>query len=450
ILAFRLLWQLFGLRTYVPYLVLVVTLHLVAAAVLRVVMLRVGVGPWLATAAATTFALFGPGWFNIEYSFQSAWCATLALGFGYLMLVDHSGPIDRRDWIGLGLGLAALMCVGVSTTMIVVVGVAVLLRRGWRPALLHAGTLGAVYVLWFATIGHQGYTRRASLTEAFRFTARELSGTFGAIGGHLWGVGAALFVLLCVGLTLAWGPLRGAELRERAAVPAALLFGAITFLFVTGLGRGADFALGTPPGPASRYRYVAAVLILPVLAVAAEALSRRSKVLAPIALALLVLGVPSNVRVAADNAPDWRVYKELILSSPHLPVFANVPRSMQPDRFGNLWLTMGWLRDGIASGRIPRPGALTPARVAFLSVYLALQPEERPQRHPCVTLRRTVIRVLTAGQTFTLHGKLTVEYEPVGGTASPSRLLEPGSYAAVAGPLRLRVSPASPNTVVCW
>ena len=87
-------------------------------------------GPWVSTAAATTFALFGPGWFNIEYSFQSAWCATLALGLGYLMLVDHNGPFDRHDWIGLGLGLAASLYSGVATTMIVVVGVAVLLRRG--------------------------------------------------------------------------------------------------------------------------------------------------------------------------------------------------------------------------------------------------------------------------------------------------------------------------------
>ncbi|MCU1465612.1 MAG: hypothetical protein JWM72_1540 [Actinomycetia bacterium] len=450
ILAFRLLWQLFGLRTYVPYLVLVVTLHLLVAALLRMVMRRAGVGPWFATAGATAFALFGSGWFNIEYSFQSAWCATLALGLGYLMLVDHSGPVDRRDWIGLGLGLAALMCSGVATTMIVVVGVAVLVRRGWRPALLHAGTLGAIYVFWFATVGHQAYTRRASLSEAFRFTARELSGTFGAIG-HLWGVGAALFIMLCIGLTLAWHSLRGAELRERAAVPAALLFGAVTFVFVTGLGRGADFAMGTPPGPASRYRYVAAVLILPALAVAAVALSRRSKVLAPIALALLLVGVPGNVRVAADNAPDWRVYKQLILSAPRLPILAAAPRSVEPDRFGNQWLTLGWMRDGIASGRIPKPAVLTPANVATYSLYFALQAAPPRREYPCVTLHRAVIRVLTAGRTLALKSAVSVRYVPVGGVASSARLLQPGNYTAVAGPLRLRLSPASPRDtpVVC-
>lgn len=450
ILAFRLLWWLVGLRTYVPYLVLVVTLHLTVAALLRVVMRRAGVGPWFSTAAATTFALFGYGWFNIEYSFQSAWGATLALGLGYLMLVDHSGPVDRRDWIGLGMGLAALMCSGVATTMIVVVGVAVLVRRGWRAALLHAGTLGAVYVLWFAAIGHQGYTRRATLTEALRFLVREVSGTFGAIG-HLWGVGAALFVLLCVGLPLAWRSLRGVALRERAAVPAALLFGAIVFLFVTGLGRGADFAAFTPPGPASRYRYVAAALIIPALAVAADALSRRSKVLAPIALSLLLIGVPGNVRVAADKETDWRGYKQLILSAARLPIFAHAPRSVHPDGFGDRWLTIGWLRDGIASGRIPAPDLLTPAKVAVFTLDLALQPAVRARQQPCVALDHTIIRVLATGHALTLNGAVSVEYEPIGATASPPRLLKPKTYVAVAGPLRLRLSPASPNeaVVVC-
>jgi hypothetical protein len=444
ILAFRLLWWFFGLRTYVPYLVVVVTLHLIVAALLRMVMRRAGVGPWLSTAAATAFALFGSGSFNIEYAFQMAWCATLALGLGYLMLVDHSGAVDRRDWIGLGMGLAALMCSGVATTMIVVVGVAVLIRRGWRPALLHAGTLGAVYVLWFAAIGHQGYTRRATIDEALRFTAREVSGTFGAIG-QLWGVGAALFVLLCIGLALAWRSPHGVALRERAAAPAALLVGAIMFLFVTGLGRGADFARLTPPGPASRYRYVAAALILPALAVAANALSRRSKVLAPIALSLLLVGVPGNVRAAADSAIDWRGYKEFILSAPRLPILTDAPRSMDPDRAYNKWLTMGWLRDGIASGRIPEPKLLTPTRIAVLSLQVALRPAGQAIQHPCVALDHTIIRVLTTGHALTLNAAVSVEYAPVGETASPARLLRRGTYVAVAGPLRLRLSPASPN-----
>src|SRR5919201_1013643 len=61
ILAYRALWWLFGLRTYLPYQALVVVLHLTVAALLRAVMRRAGVGPWIATAVASLYALLGAG-----------------------------------------------------------------------------------------------------------------------------------------------------------------------------------------------------------------------------------------------------------------------------------------------------------------------------------------------------------------------------------------------------
>ena len=56
----------------------------------------------------------------------------------HLLLADHDGPVDRRDYLGLGTGLAALMCSGVAVSMAIVVGLATLMRRGWRIALLHS------------------------------------------------------------------------------------------------------------------------------------------------------------------------------------------------------------------------------------------------------------------------------------------------------------------------
>src|SRR5437879_3944706 len=52
ILVYRLLWWLVGLRTHLPYLVIAVLLHLTVAALLRAVMRRAGIGPWLASLAA--------------------------------------------------------------------------------------------------------------------------------------------------------------------------------------------------------------------------------------------------------------------------------------------------------------------------------------------------------------------------------------------------------------
>jgi hypothetical protein len=454
ILVFRLLWWLFGLRTYVPYLVLVVTLHLVVAALLRAVMRRAYVGPWVSTATASAFALFGTGYFNIEYAFQITFLGSLAFGLAYLLLADHDGPVDRRDWIGVLAGLAGLACSGVGLVMAAVVVVAVLVRRGWATASFHAGSLAGAYLLWLFVIGYKG-SRAApgsNFTQTIRFITRELRGTFGALG-QVPGVGLALAVMMIVGLAIAWAPLRGRTLRERVAMPAALLLGAASFLLITAISRGAPFAASTPPGPASRYRYIVAAMVVPALAVAADAIGRRWRVLAPIVLALVLIGVPGNLRIAADRAPDWREYKLVVLSTLHLPISPELPNWVIPERAFNPWLTVGWLRAGVASGRVPRarPMKMTPAFIAARSLDLALQPAPSERLGSCRRFSPGTTRVLTRDEPFAFRsGDVSVVYQVPGGTASSSRRLKPGTYVAVAGPLVLRVAPAAPeDAVVC-
>ena len=55
---------------------------------------------------AASFVLFGPGEDNILWAFQIGFAGALVLGLTQLMLADHDGPIDRRDWLGLLAGLA--------------------------------------------------------------------------------------------------------------------------------------------------------------------------------------------------------------------------------------------------------------------------------------------------------------------------------------------------------
>jgi hypothetical protein len=52
ILAYRVLWNVFGLNSYRPYQFLLLGLHLTAAVLLRVIMRRSGVSPWIATGPA--------------------------------------------------------------------------------------------------------------------------------------------------------------------------------------------------------------------------------------------------------------------------------------------------------------------------------------------------------------------------------------------------------------
>ena len=144
VLAYRGLWWVFGLNSYRPYQVVIILLHLLAAFLVRSVMRRVGVRPWTATVVASVLVFFGSGYQNIVLPFQMTLVGALVFGLVYLLLATHDGPFDRRDLFGWLAGLASIMCSGVGVSMVIAVGLAVLLMRGWRLALVHTVPLRGV------------------------------------------------------------------------------------------------------------------------------------------------------------------------------------------------------------------------------------------------------------------------------------------------------------------
>src|SRR5690606_18645355 len=120
------------------------------ATLLRVVMRRAGVGPWMATIVAGTFVLYGTGQANIWFAIQMSLVISLAAGVAHLLLADHDGPFDRRDALGLAAGVVGLTSSGVGPAAVAMVGLAVLIRRGWRLALVHTVPLGVLYLAWVA------------------------------------------------------------------------------------------------------------------------------------------------------------------------------------------------------------------------------------------------------------------------------------------------------------
>jgi len=440
ILVYRLLWWLFGLRTHLPYLLVAIVLHLTVAALLRVVMRRASVDPWIATIAASAFALFGGGYFNAEFAFQMAWGMALAFGLGYLLLVDHDGPFDRRDAVGLMLGLAALMSAGPGVAMTVVVVVAALLRRGWRVALMHAAPLGTIYVMWWAAIGRKSYVRHATLGQAARFMTRNLWATFRALG-DLPVVGVALLVLLIVGLALIPA---GRSPQRLGSAPIALLAGAPIFLFITGIGRGAP-VFGEQSSNVSRYLHVAAVLVLPAIAVAADNVAKCSKPLAALTVVVLVIGIPANVRAFTDGTDklvaQTRGERSFILSVARNPLAKDLPRNLQP-YFFSPDLTIGWLLESVPSGRVPPPGPISPNARATETLSLALRQAPFARPEPCRPLPHQVIRLLDKGDALrAASGRVEVTYlAPDGGQSVPTQL-RATALIALTGPLQLRLTP---------
>jgi hypothetical protein len=156
----------------------------------------------------------------------------------------------QRDWLGLLAGLACLLCSGVAVTLIIVAGLSVLVRRGWRAALFHTAPLGLVCLVWWLAFARNEYTAAGgSVGGVVRFAWSGVSTTFGEIG-QLPGFGVVVGLVLLGGLLVAWRGLDQDELRRRAAAPGALLVGSVVFLATAGVVRA--------PFPASRVRKRAA------------------------------------------------------------------------------------------------------------------------------------------------------------------------------------------------
>jgi hypothetical protein len=374
VLAYRGLWWVFGLNSYRPYQLVIILLHLLAAFLVRAVMRRVGVRPWTATAAASVLVFFGSGYQNIVLPFQMTLVGALVFGLAYMLLATHAGPFDRRDAFGLLAGLAAIMCSGVGVSMIIAVGLAVLLMRGWRLALVHTMPFATLYVIWYAWVGHVGYDGyHAGPGQVVAFVRTFVATTFGAIG-HYRGMGIVLGVLLVAGLVVAWSPMSRRELQQRAAIPAALLVAALALLCITGFGRAGLSSFREK----SRYLHLIAALILPAVAVAADALMRRWRALTIVVVLVLVAGIPANVNVIVDYmhrgiVENQTAYKQMMLSLPRVPTARRVPRDVKPDQFLAHFVTIGWLLDGVASGRIPEPAPLTPAEAAMADLRLSFR-----------------------------------------------------------------------------
>jgi hypothetical protein len=444
ILAYRLLWWLFGLRHFKAFLLLVIVLHLTVAALLRLVMRRGGAGPWISTIAASMLVFFGPGAFNIFVPFQITFDGSLAFGLSHLLLADHDGKFDRRDIVGMVCGLAGLMCSNVSIAMVATVGLAVLLRRGWRMALLHTAPLGAIYVAWwfvYARGAHGLLGKRASLGELVPFIWKGLRQTFEHLG-YFPIVGLVLAAIFVAGLVVAWTQVTDVA-RSRYAAATALAGGAVVFIASAGLLRASP-AITHDAGYLPRYVYVSAAMLLPALAVAITALTRRWRQIAPIPIIALLVGLPGNYHeLTSYGARFPRNYRHSFLVLAQSPVARRLPSWMQVPAAGLPgYMTAGWLVTGVKSGRIPGPGShVSPKQEATAALTLSLSPYQFARRSgPCRPSPATTVVLRNGDQIIAVTGTFSVVLVTDSGvTSARLQVIAPRRFQAHASDLTLRI-----------
>jgi hypothetical protein len=454
VIAYRFVWWLVGLHSYAAYQLFVVIAHLAAAALLRVVMRRAGVGPWLATGFAVVFVFFGSGAENILVAFQITFVGALAFGLTHLVLSDHDGPLGRRDWFGLAAGFAGLLCSGVALTMIGVVGLTALLRRGWRIALVHTVPLAVAYLVWSvaAPPGQSTVDYRAqSVSEIVRFTSIGIQAMLGGLSG-VRGLGIVTAALLVVGLSMFVARNGLAVVRGPCSATFALLVGALAFLVFTAVFRAGQGGLlrfflttGAERARQSRYVYLVAAMALPALALAAETLIHVWRRAAFAVAALLVVALVGNV-VRLHSFTAVHASRNLVLTAPHLPIARQLPRTAEPTQ----GLQIGWLLDQLPTGSIPSPPELSPTALATYALELGLVRTPRAVHAPCTRLQEPVYRELSAGQTLTVkQGGAVVTYVPLDGASSARLPVREGGSVTPLVPLRVAIAPAVDEVVVC-
>jgi hypothetical protein len=441
LLVFHSLYQLVGLRYYFPYQVIVIVLHLVVATLVRVVMRRAGVGPWVATLVASVLVLFGLGGENVFLAIQISMMGSMVLGFTQLLLADHDGGIDRRDWIGLGAGAVSLMCSGIGPILIFAVGLSTLMRRGWRMAAFHVAPLGLMFAAWYihyrsSITADSGPAPPGAILE---WVAAGETGVLDAMG-HFVVISLALALLLVGGLALAWLPLTPSSFRKRAAGPVGLLLAGVVLFVAIASERwfqGSDWARS------SRYVDMGLALALPAFGVATDAIVRRWRYAAPPIVALYLVVIGANAGQYGDNMFPAAFFGRIqfaLVGSAYSPLAERAPRDLvpAPNLYAAPNVTMGFLLDAKRDGKLPDPPPLGPVEqaglVTTLTIRQGLDPPGVHQRQ-CLDVAVPLPVKLKAGDVIRIRGPLSVtpkiDGQPVGAT----------TYQPTDGPaLRIQIS----------
>jgi hypothetical protein len=297
ILVFRLLHGTFGTGSYLPYLIVLWATHVGAVVLARAWMVRLGVSAWISTLMTILLLLFGAGWENLMFAIQIVYNLSLIAFLGHTLLVDHDGPIDRRDWFGVALSLIGVSSSGFGPFFGFGVGLLLVLRRRWKAAVVAVVPQAVAWSWWWLTWGADpaGGDGVASVRFIVHWTEIGLWSVFGSLSGTAILAWPAFF--LCVAVAV-WP---GTDATKRAPI-IALLGTAVVMLMGIGTRREA-FGISAAGWP--RYQYMAAMVVAPVLALALDEIRRFASWARWIPRAVLVLAIVRNVGWMNDGADYW-------------------------------------------------------------------------------------------------------------------------------------------------
>jgi hypothetical protein len=264
VIAWRVLYSVFGLRHYLPFGLMPVTAHLLAAVVLYLLLRRSGAHAWVAVLTTGLLLFMGAGSSDILWAFQIGFVGGAAFGLTTLLVLETDTLSRGRTVLSWLLLVASLMCAGVGISMVAWAVLFATARHGPRTALMVGAVPTATYLVWFGAIGHTGNTGSYAPWDVIVPTM--------IVGmGILWqwvvpvnGVGLPILVGLLLASLLA-------RADERLRALSVSGFGAliVDYLLISATrGQHGDYEAAT----ADRYAYVGILFTLPAFALGAQVL----------------------------------------------------------------------------------------------------------------------------------------------------------------------------------
>lgn len=295
-LIYEALFLTVGLRSYLPYLAVMLAAHW-ATVVLLFLVVRRRAGDVLALGAAALLLVYGTAAEDLAWAFQIGFILPGAFGLAALWLLDEPTAGSPR------IALAALcLTLGIATSamgvvMYVAVAAEIVLDRSrWRfvPALVAPAAVFALWYLLVARFVPSTLSFGPQTLEVFpqRFYVG-LEGVAGGIFGLQLSTGVAAICVVTAFLVYSW--VRRRRIGSRAIGP---LIGIVVEFALIGLAR-ANFDLQS--AASSRYMYIAAILLLLALTDATSTLPVRWPLVVPLA-AVLILSIWLNAHLLATFA----------------------------------------------------------------------------------------------------------------------------------------------------
>jgi hypothetical protein len=317
-LIYALLLNTVGMRSYIPYMAVLLALH-ATTVVLLFELVRRRAGDLIAIGAAVLLLVMGAAWENLLWAFQIGFVGSVACGLGALasLLRGEVPPDSRSEARGGGgahsagllvmvLLLGSLMFSGIGLFFLIAAAVWLALTPKRRRDLVWLAPVVVALVAWYLAYGRSGAPP----------TTTTLAGNIAVLPLYIaWGLGSSVagligeggwfgpFILLLALVALAFSWRRRRPDGFIVGIAAALL----AFYVVVGLNRA---QIGYQQSGSGRYVYEGAVFWLVLLADAARDLpwrgTWRPALVACLFLACFNSGVLLYVYSAAKTAQMLR------------------------------------------------------------------------------------------------------------------------------------------------